>query len=429
MSKEICRAVGTCVLLMAFACASKPSGSDAGPTDAGVTKDAGPDASIDAGTALTGFGTILVAFCQAIVRCQLTFTDLTSCEAYLDIAGQVDTLNSPGSIQAAINAGLITVNSSQVSACVTGLANLPCSASLGQNFDNVPGCAGILTDTIRDGGFQNGVWIDGGLATVDGEPCVADEQCPSGSVCYVSESATNQCGATCVPAQQQCNTDTDCSASDVCDMANHTCAPAAPPPGASGQPCGQDNLCESGLACLMEGDGGTVCGTLSATAGGPCSVDGLCGGTDLYCNANNVCAATPGNGQPCNGSCSSGLICVPSTNLQSGTCLMGATIGQPCSSQFQCGGLYSLYVCNLASGTCINRPVTGPCPNDAFIYSCDWRTTFCDPTQSPPQCEPFLSTGSSCTNDGACGPLGGGTQCSGLGADAGTCAAVQMCTL
>jgi hypothetical protein len=304
------------------------------------------------------------------------------------------------------------------------IEDLPCNASFDGNFNALPGCVGVLTDPFRDGGFVNGTWIDGGLTTVNGEPCIADEQCPTGSVCFLDSTSTDQCAATCVTAQQQCNSDSDCSANDVCNISTGMCIPASPPPGASGQPCGQNDLCETGLVCLSESDGGFVCGPLSGS-GGPCATDGSCG-AGFVCGPNNVCVAPPANGRPCSGPCGAGLICVPSANLQSGTCMQAATVGQACAAQFQCGGLYSLYICNLASGTCIPRPVAGACPNPGFGYSCDWRTTYCDMTRTPPQCEPFLSTGSPCTDSVACGALGSDIQCS--SPDGGVCTTVEMCS-
>ena len=144
-------------------------------------------------------------------------------------------------------------------------------------------------------------------------------------------------------------------------------------------------------------------------AGSFCSILGPSCNPGLFCAGifpdNGYCSPVGGDGGPCppydaaNG-CADGLLCVGSGDSpDSGTCLPPTDGGGGClegnDRNGSSGCIWGL-VC--VGGICAAPPTSGPCLQD--VFSCDYRSSFCDPMTNT--CQPKEALGSACSGDLQC---------------------------
>ncbi len=272
--------------------------------------------------------------------------------------------------------------------------------------------------------------------------CAVDPTDSTRSVCQAKIATGSPCGATssslAVDANEQC-------VSGFCDVSTGTCAPQVTPPG----------LCPSGDSAQCAG--GTCVG-----AGTYCSADTDCPGGSGKCDTTRFecvpyCVALKPDGAICAldtdcqssacvaGFCAkpplaSGEACTESTQCTSGFCGLETSrvcttlpldTGSACSSNDQCATL----VCygappglntggtggllgggTTSSSTCTAGLSAGDlCGASLGKPPCDPKALYCDSSEDPPRCAPFVATGEPClTNEqcrGQCVDHGGWKVC------------------
>jgi len=231
----------------------------------------------------------------------------------------------------------------------------------------------------------------------DGAPCIAPDQCTSGS-CDSHFIYTGECG-TCLPvvtAGAACNPTVACPSGQHCDDAAGSCVDSAPltpftpgPKAALGQTCIASSLCEDGLAC--QGSGPDAPEGLCVAApplGSPCLYDldgiGQCAvGATCPSPESSTCQALSQLNESCGwAQCVEGLYCntIGDDFGESHTCLEPRKAGDPCvrNSPFQrepsvCEtGLECMHVDDMRTDArCAARRELGE--------SCDGSTAVCRP--------------------------------------------------
>ena len=304
----------------------------------------------------------VAAGCDYLVRCD-SISDTALCTSLFTPLFQETSFNSLGASIAAVKAGKSTYDGVAARRCVDDLRNASCTSS--SPYD--PACEKTFTGTLTDG-----------------SRCIADGECSSASFCAKPAATTGaaSCDGTCVPGGTLCNDDSDCAGGQVCDTTMSTATSGGTcvtpvPAGATGAPCGTNHSCQGGLSCSTSATPPTC--TPLGQAGAPC--DG---------------AAASG--------CAAGLICVPSDDAATYSCLTDARKGEACQALYQCGGFFSTLVCDETAHACVDAPATGPCAGTGLgLHVCDFRTSYCDLSQSTPTCMPFKPSGASCDPTGAAG--------------------------
>jgi hypothetical protein len=170
----------------------------------------------------------------------------------------------------------------------------------------------------------------------------------------------------------------------------------------AGGSCDGDSDCLPGLECYD-----AAC--IDPPAAGEACVDGSYCPGDLFCDADDVCRAPRGRGQPCpegGQACADDLFCDNRTT----TCAALLGSGEPCMAfGGQCAdGLY----CSIASGNCTPIPGSGGDCGDSSGECSDGL--YCDAAGRV--CRPQLADGQACTDDEQC-------RSDNCDPGAGTCAA------
>jgi hypothetical protein len=220
-------------------------------------------------------------------------------------------------------------------------------------------------------------------SVADGGACIDDVECATGSMCVIA--STQTCKGTCVPASNgACRTNDDCTNQQFCAAVpwsgsglwgSGVCETVVPPGMAVNDPCGTPVRCAPGLTCV----GPTAPAHCVATATATVGAGATCGTTN----------ASP--------HCGPGLLCVPSDDGSTATCMAPAKLGDPCTALFQCGAQYELsdIICDEArTHTCVHRTSTGPCQIGGRQDTCDPATSYCDAASRT--CKPRLSQGAAC---------------------------------
>ncbi len=141
-------------------------------------------------------------------------------------------------IQAAVDAGRVTFNSSQASACVSAVQNVSC-ATFSLSSSTPSACESTFSGTVATG-----------------DACFSDFDC-AGSAMYCDVPAASGCTGTCahqIAIGQACQ-QAGCVAGSGCLNSVCTAEPAQPPRVGLGQTCGyiqaqsQTVECNSGLTC------------------------------------------------------------------------------------------------------------------------------------------------------------------------------------
>lgn len=329
----------------------------------------------------------VAAGCDYLVRCN-SISDAALCSSLFTPLYQMTSFNSFGASAAAVKAGKATYDGAAARKCVEAIRNQSCT---GSNSAVDVACEKVFTGTLADG-----------------SRCITDAECLASSFCAkpAATAGAASCDGTCVPGGTLCDNDSQCSGGQLCDTttmstatSNGTCVTPIQP-GATGAPCGTNNACRDGLWCSRAATPAT-CMPLGQ-AGASCDGNLLAG-------------------------CAAGLICVPSDDGATSSCLTDARKGEPCQALYQCGGFFSTLVCDETAHACVDAPAAGPCAGTGLgLHVCDFRTSYCDLSQPTPTCMPFKASGASCDPTGASGSECGtssGTLCqtTAAGGTSGTC--------
>lgn len=281
----------------------------------------------------------LEARCDRFVRCGL-FADDAACDGFFRKRPDID-------LTAAIAAGVVHYSGPAASLCVQALAEQSCDTST-RNARLVPSVC-------------NAVFV--GLGS-EGEPCVLDEECSSGT-CTIPSCGELCCSGICRAAPLlsgvggPCELDLDCSHDLFCGR-DSRCATL----GSDAAICDDDAECAYGFACigpnqLMPGNCRAQprigeaclymrCAELGATCtagtciavglpGTTCSSDDDCSEFALCDASSGTCVELPVLGEACNGSCAGEAWCDLSA---SNTCLAPQPNTAPCFSNDQCESLF-----------------------------------------------------------------------------------------
>ncbi len=342
------------------------SGGDSGSVVGGGSNDGGDGgiAGGDGGTTLDGGATVTAdngaqivreGMCDFIVRCQLAPVDLATCQA--SIPAQQSGFDSLEALFSAVKAGKADMDITKVSQCLDAIHGLSCEKS--------------PIEILAQSGCQEA--FTGNVAL--GDHCIAEGECARGLHCEQNTApSAGGCSGTCAAlGKGECADARDCKSGQVCALGH--CIVAVPA-GADGQACGTGAACRSGLRC----DAG-ICRALP--------------GVNEACQPGTPCANAT-------------LVCVP-TDAQSATCVVTKARGATCTRPFECGGLLGNLVCDVSgSGTCIDRPKSGPC----IAETCDPTSALCDSSDpAAPVCRAFLSAGSECEDREQCGPVLADVDC------------------
>jgi len=323
-------------------------------------------------TADNGAALVRDAVCDFVVRCQWLPVDRVACEAVT--SAQAGGFDSPEALFAAVRAGKAVLDATKAASCLAAIRALTCDQTPAV-LRTLPECREAVVGAVAEGGA-----------------CIAEGVCVRGTRC-VQDRTAGACAGTCAAlGAGECADARDCAAGQECD-GNRCVTPVAP--GGSGQACGTGGTCLAGFGC----DSG-------------------------------VCRPLPGANRPCRpgGRCASAdLVCVPSPDFTSASCLPSRAKGAACTRPFECGGLLSTLVCD-AGGTevCVDRPRTGPCLHG----TCDPLAAFCDTSGAAPTCVPYLPGGAPCIDRGQCGPPFGDADCRDDGSGTQRCVAptvAQVC--
>jgi hypothetical protein len=388
--------VGT--LLLALAVAGCSSSSDG---DGGDNNKVDPNAPASAEEIMNG---VVDAYCEMAMRCGAGMGNKETCVAFMsgmDEQGR----DSFSAMKESFATGKATATKGTLKTCLDALRALECESGLEDGFSSLPACDAAFTGTVADGQF-----------------CMTDFACSgANSRCFETING-EECTLACQPLGTYCRRDADCTGGKVCESG--LCETPENPPGGEGADCGDGRRCEAGLTCIpKQVDGSTTytCAQRSG-AGGSCGSDSHCQ-AGLICDSETswpgVCAARPARiaeGQPCkledNASCADGLVCIHSADLQTAACEKPKAKGESCSKLLECGGYYSLYICDMTAKKCVDRPKSGPCPIAQYADGCDLLDAYCDTTdEQNPVCRTHKALGAACTDSDECGGPGSRAYC------------------
>jgi Cys-rich repeat protein len=323
------------------------------------------------------------AVCDSFVRCH-EISDVDICTAFYANVFGTATFESVASMVAAARADKAAYDAAKAGACLDKIRHTACNATAP---NPVQECAGAFSGKVADG-----------------DRCIVTVECsgPNSTCADVGgDPATgNLCNGICTAAPGFCRDDAQCPAGQVCDPAadgNGTVCMPPVAPGGVDQPCGSDRTCQPGLHCEPVISTGAA---PSFVCKGPAHLGAACRGLP--------------------GECDDGLVCVPSDDGSSQTCMTPAGLGDACQAFQQCGGsLLSSIGCDPTTHTCVAVPSSGPCVAGR-IEGCDPRTSYCNMTQTTPTCAPNVAIGQACAGPLSCGLFVNATCDAGTGTNA-TC--------
>jgi hypothetical protein len=287
------------------------------------------------------------ANCTFLTNCG-QFPDKASCLASNVFASSSIQLDP--NIVAAIGAGRVYYNGSNVKECFDALG--------GRSCDETSESARVTPVVCRD--FLTGTVHGGEACTIDAE-CIS-QQCSagnSGDTCIMG-SCIGDVEPVFTQAQlgENCGSNGSCVSGLYCDGITTTCAMLKP----QGASCTIATECAYGLGCVGSA-GSRTCGALPAL-GQPCATDGLCRDEGLFCN------------------------------FTTGNCEQVGLPSATCTSSSQCS---QYYPCNFTTSQCTKGPGLNESCGSA---SCFDAGTFCDNTTAT--CVALKTNGSMCDSDTEC---------------------------
>jgi hypothetical protein len=355
--------LGTTVLVATIGCSSGAAegGSRGGDAVSG-TDDRSDHVSVASGTVSSWVTDLTAAYCSWATRCG-KFRDSATCSALMSPQFGVVNFNQAPAAITSVSNETARFNPAQASSCLMALSNLDCDIDLLDPSATPESCSIVFSGSVSSGGA-----------------CINDVECAQGAMCIVT--STMACAGVCTPVSSgNCRTDDDCLGQRYCASVlmqgsgldgSGVCEDVVPPGTSAGDPCGNPVQCASGLSC----------------AGGPAPARCV-----LAAKAGERCG---GFGGP---SCNAGLACVPSDDGATSTCMVPASLGEPCTSLFQCGAQFELsdIICDERdTQTCVYRPRTGSCVVSNGLNTCDPVTGYCDGSTNGGTCNPWLEQGAEC---------------------------------
>lgn len=289
------------------------------------------------------------AYCTYLASCGV-FPDKATClSAELNISGFAVDANTA----AAVGAGRVIYNGSNVKACFDALAARSCDETDMSQRVMPPECRNFIRGTLEAG-----------------ESCTLDAECMSGA-CSGGASEESCVMGLCVggtppsnePAAigEPCGSFNGCVVGAYCDTLDNTCVELKP----MGSACDQDLECAYGLGCTGT-TGARTCNSLPAL-GQSCATDFVCRDEGTYCDSTTTtCTQLGGPGATCSSSsqCSPYYPC----NFSTSQCTRGPGIGQPCSSSARCFDAGTF--CDFNTSMCAALKSNGmPCDSDTECAS------------------------------------------------------------
>jgi hypothetical protein len=364
--------------------ASVPESEDAGAPDAGK-----PDAGQrDAGPPDAGFVNVAISnWCESSARAQcyrdlrclfLGPSNLAEC-----IAKKSESCDQPAFTRA-VREGRLQFLSAKAAECLNGYNAGSC--------EDAPAACEV---------------VFGGLTPPDGG-CILLDECNSDGFCYqYDDQCPHRCHAwaplgercdgfttRCRPGEAFCGAPTDGGIGDRCF-----------PLKGLGAECVEYDACRPELACVN-----SICVKRNA------ALHESCGQSQgyPYCGSENFCRQDLSSMMPPPGTCErrgglgavcAGSSCLPSLRCSSafatGTCVVRAAFGEPCSAYNDCEE--NLF-CSSVTSRCQRYPRDGgDCGNHGSFYECA-SAHFCssDTPDAGYICRPKAALGEPCTYDGAC---------------------------
>ncbi len=201
-----------------------------------------------------------------------------------------------------------------------------------------------------------------------GDACFGLVECSTGLSCDISLTCPGTCqtdssssavpvlvGQSCATPDggvaRTCESSAYCSAAQMCVPRRHL-----------GQSCSGDERCLLPLLCAEAVCIGRAAPEMPCASSQDCMLD-------LYCSETSVCAAKGETGTPCTAfNCAPGFSCDIPIGLQKGTCQLVRTLGQPCTSQWQCDLVAELFctATEATPGVCAKRKNRGESCQNAF---------------------------------------------------------------
>lgn len=302
------------------------------------------------------------ANCTFLTNCGL-FPDKTTClSAELGSSG----FNVDANVAAAVGAGRVIYNGSNVKACFDALAARSCDETSESARVTPSACRNVISGTV-----------------IGGESCTIDEECISQS-CSSGGGGTTCSMGLCLgdtppsfePAQidEPCASASGCVPGAYCDQSTGTCTLLK----TQGTTCTLASECSYGLGCIGT-TGARTCGPLPAV-GESCATDGVCRDEGTFCNFNTgLCEQVGLPTQTCTSStqCSQYYPCDFSTSQ----CTQGPGLGELCSSSMRC--FDDNTYCDFNTSMCTALKSNGlACQSDD-----ECNSDFCNQNQATPICE------------------------------------------
>jgi hypothetical protein len=306
------------------------------------------------------------AICAYYANCGV-FPDKDTClAANLTASGQ--SFGVDANTVAAIYAGLVRYNGSNVKECLDAIAQRSCDKTSESARVTPLACRDVLSGT-----------------KASGESCLVDEECMS--LQCSGESSQDACQpGICVGdvrpmftikmVGEPCNSIEVCENGAYCDQLTDMCTLLK----AQGESCTQNSECAYGLGCTGT-TGARICDPLPGP-GETCYTTTVveCRDEGTVCDtATTLCTQVGGPGMTCDSSsdCSMYYPC----NFTSLQCTRGPALGEACSSSARCFDVGTF--CDTAdTGTCVELRSNGmACQQDTECVSGS-----CDLTMTTPLC-------------------------------------------
>ncbi len=348
------RLVSVSSVALAIALVACSSSSPAGSGGSGSGSSSGKGGSGSGSSTGSAATTSLSSACTALQDWNAAYAARCFGGATATWELQLEAETPCSKLEAAVTAGRIKYDETQLAACVSALQSGTCSALA---MGSTPtACKDTLSGTVA----KNGT-------------CHGDGDCEGSSYCSGLGGTTGACSGTCTPriaTGAACTTDDECVSGDACTEsgsgsgASKTCTSiAATTPAAAGATCGYDKTtktfvdCAAGLLCI----GSPLVCTAPIAPGKACTTgEGACGALS-YCDpSSKTCKSWGGAGAACGAvkdqdpiGCLAGTYCKTSTGTPLvGTCTTTEAGGAACTSATDCAS----GVCSKAdggTGTCV----------------------------------------------------------------------------
>lgn len=310
------------------------------------------------------------ASCTYLANCGY-FPDVETCvsAAPTSSVGGSTPIDPDPNVVAAIGAGRVYYNGSNVKECFDALAARSCDKTDQSARVTPAACRNIITGTQHSG-----------------DACTIDEECIS-QQCSGGSNGTSCIMGTCIgdvaptfelaQLDEQCSSNAQCVPGTYCDNLTQVCTLLK----ASGSSCQQDTECDYGLGCAGP-VGSRTCATLP-TVGMTCSLsDNPCRDVGTQCVYDSLtamysCKQIGLEGASCAGTpCSNWYPCDSATQL----CAPGPSVGESCSFSAACFSADTY--CDQSTQVCTALKSNGMTCND----DSECASAYCDVTQASPIC-------------------------------------------